>query len=88
MQYEWDVDKAASNLDKHGVAFADAVAALSDGLALTIADEYADEERFVTIGTDAFGRVLVVVYSWRGAENIRIISARMATRAERKHYQG
>jgi hypothetical protein len=87
MHYEWDPHKATANLDKHAISFADAVALFSDEFALTIADDSADEERFVTIGQDAFGRILVVVYTWRGADRIRIISARQATRRERKHYK-
>ncbi|GET35929.1 hypothetical protein MiSe_06770 [Microseira wollei NIES-4236] len=58
----------------------------SDDLAITIPDERFDEERFVTIGMDAFDRVLVVVYTWRGNE-IRLISARQATRRERNQYE-
>jgi len=87
VNYEWDADKAAANRSKHGVSFADAVAVFSDELALTIADEFAAEERFVTIGSDAFGRLLVVVYTWRGSDTIRLISARKATRAERTQYE-
>ena len=59
----------------------------ADDLAVTITDERFDEERFITIGIDVFGRVLVVVYTWRGDE-IRLISARKATRSERKQYEG
>ncbi len=88
MFYEWDPEKAASNSSKHDVSFADAVAVFSDEVALTMADEFAEEERFVTLGMDAFGRILVVVYTWRGEETIRIISARKATRFERKQYEG
>jgi uncharacterized DUF497 family protein len=84
--YEWDPKKAASNLRKHGVDFADAVTALEDESALTINDDDPEEERFATIGMDALVRVLVVVYTWRG-ENVRIISARNATPAERRQYQ-
>ena len=87
MGFEWDPDKARINLRKHGVDFADAATVFDDPLAITIPDEKADEYRFVTIGSDAEGRLLVVVYSWRGG-NIRIISARAATRRERKHYEG
>lgn len=87
MRFAWDPDKAASNLEKHGVEFADAVAVFEDPLAITVEDDDFDEERHITIGMDAFGRVLVVVYTWRG-EVIRIISARLATRPERKHYEG
>lgn len=63
MNYEWDPNKAAANLDKHRIHFADAVAVFGDEFALTVADEFTDEERFVTIGLDAFGHLLVVVYS-------------------------
>ncbi|MEJ6484473.1 BrnT family toxin [Nostoc punctiforme UO1] len=86
MAYQWDRDKAAANLRKHGVDFADAVTVFSDDLAITITDERFDEERFITIGIDAFNRVLVVVYTWRNDE-IRLISARKATRYEQKQYE-
>jgi uncharacterized protein len=88
MEYEWDPDKAAINLQKHGISFADAVAVFSDTFALTVADDFADEERFIILGTDAFEQLLVVVYTWRGEQRIRIISARKATRPERKQYEG
>lgn len=79
--------KAKSNLKKHGVAFADAALALEDEFALTVSDPIRrDEERFITLGADPAGRVLVVVFSWRG-EEIRIISARVATRRERRDYE-
>jgi len=86
MTYQWDNDKAKANLRKHGIDFADAVSVFSDDLAITIPDERFDEERFITVGMDAFGRVLVVVYTWRGNE-IRLISARKATRPEREPYE-
>ncbi|WP_035984460.1 BrnT family toxin [Leptolyngbya sp. KIOST-1] len=86
MVYQWNRDKATANLRKHGIDFADAVAVFSDDLALTIPDERFDEERFVTIGLDGFGRVLVVVYTLRG-EAIRVISARKASRQERQQYE-
>ncbi len=86
MAYQWNRDKAAANLRKHGIDFADAVSVFSDDLAVTIPDERFDEERFVTIGLDAFGRVLVVVYTLRD-EEIRVISARKATRQERRQYE-
>lgn len=75
MRYEWDPAKAE----------ADAVSVFGDDQALTIDDPYPGEERSVTIGMDAFTRLLVVVYTWRG-ESIRLISARKATRAEHTHY--
>lgn len=62
MEVEWDANKASSNLKKHGVDFADAAAVLLDDMALTIVDDSVDEEdRLVTLGTDALGRLLVVV---------------------------
>lgn len=87
MGFEWDARKAAGNLRKHGVDFADAATVFYDDLALTVPDERKPEELYVTIGTDAQGCVLVVVYAWRG-ESIRIISARKATRSERRQYEG
>ena len=86
MNYEWDPRKAASNLRGHGVDFADAVIVFEDEMALTVDDDYPSEQRFITIGTDAFGRLLAVVYTFRG-ENIRIISAREATSRERRQYR-
>ncbi|MHC5744554.1 MAG: BrnT family toxin [Nostoc sp.] len=86
MAYQWDRDKAAANLCKHGVDFADAVTVFSDDLAITITDERFDEERFITIEIDAFSRVLVVVYTWRNDE-IQLISAHKATRYEQKQYE-
>ena len=75
--FEWDPAKAAKNLAKHGVHFADAVAVLEDELALTIRDPHlGNEERWITIGMDPLvGRLLVVVYTWRG-EGIRLIISR------------
>jgi hypothetical protein len=88
MEYEWDSKKAVSNQRKHGIDFADAVSVFADDFAITVMDEHPDEERFFTIGVDALGRVLVVVYTWRSDECIRIISARKATRHEREQYEG
>lgn len=83
---EWDPAKARANLKKHGINFADAVSALEDERALTIRDPYSeDEERWITLGVDALGRLLVVVYSWRG-ERVRLISARTATLREAEQY--
>jgi len=85
--FEWDPGKAATNLAKHGVHFADAVAVFDDDFALTIRDPYlGNEERWVTIGMDGLGRILVVVYTWRG-EGIRLISARPATPREGRQYE-
>ncbi|MBN1318419.1 MAG: BrnT family toxin [Anaerolineales bacterium] len=87
MTYEWDSAKARTNLRKHGIDFADAATVFSDDYALTIPDDDPDEERFVTIGMDALGRILVVVFTWRGS-NIRLISARRAESHEKKQYEG
>jgi len=83
---EWDADKAAANLAKHGIDFADAAAVLEDEAALTMPDGDPDEERFVTLGLDALGRLLTVTYTWRGDEP-RLISARKASRRERRQYE-
>lgn len=84
---EWDELKARANWRKHGVDFADAVFVFEDEVALTVEDdEVAQEERFVTVGSDPIGRVLVVVYTWRG-DRIRLISARKATSRERQAYE-
>jgi len=82
----WDPAKAAANLRKHGIDFADAATILDDDRAITISDEHPDEDRFVSIAMDALGRVLVVVYTWR-EDHLRLISARKATRAERRQYE-
>ena len=84
--YEWDSKKAASNLRKHKVDFADAVAVFEDDFAVTIDDDEPKEKRFVTIGMDALARVVVVVYTWRGSD-IRLISARKAGAEERRQYE-
>lgn len=82
---EWDPRKAAANLKKHGVDFADAATVLHDDQAITVRDDEANEERYVTIGTDALGNVLVVVYTWRD-DRPRLISARQAKPQEREQY--
>jgi len=86
MSYEWDPNKAIVNIERHGIDFADAVTVFDDLNAVTIDDPNYEEQRFITIGMDAFGRILVVVYTWRG-DIIRIISARKATKNERKKYE-
>jgi uncharacterized DUF497 family protein len=88
IHFEWDQAKASQNLQKHGVSFEEAATAFGDSLSLTIEDPLhsAEEERFVTIGLSLRHRILVVVHTDRG-ENVRIISARAATRRERKTYE-
>jgi len=85
MAVEWDPEKAASNLRKHGIDFADAATVLDDELAVTIVDDEDQEQRFVTIGVDATGRLLVV-HVLRG-DTVRIISARKATSREQRQYE-
>jgi len=87
IQFEWDPKKAAINLKKHGIEFAEAVSVFNDSHAVTIDDPDFDEERFVSIGMDAFARLLIVVYTYRG-DAIRLISARKAEKHERKQYKG
>lgn len=87
MDYEWDSAKAQANLEKHGVDFADAVIALEDELALTLTDpDSVDEERLISLGMDAIGRLLVTVFTFRG-DRIRIVSSRKASRSERRRYE-
>jgi uncharacterized DUF497 family protein len=82
MGVEFDPDKAAENLRKHRVSFAHAEQALRDPAAVTVEDPDAEgEPRFVTLGMDALGRTLVVVYTPR-VERTRIISARKASKLE------
>jgi uncharacterized DUF497 family protein len=86
-EFEWDERKARLNLRKHRVDFADAATTFQDDQAVTVAeDDQGDEERYVTIGMDLLGRVLVVAYTMRNAR-IRIISARRATKREREEYE-
>jgi uncharacterized DUF497 family protein len=85
--FEWDPDKNNRNRRKHRISFADTFAVFEDSRALTLEDPTTVEERFITIGADCFGRVLVVVYAWRG-ETIRIISARRASKWEKMQYEG
>jgi uncharacterized protein len=85
MEAEWDPAKAQANFRKHRVRFADAVTALEDEKAISIRDEGMDEERWISMALDSLGRVLVVVYTWRGGR-VRLISARIATRREAQQY--
>ena len=88
IDFEWDEHKRQNNLRKHGIDFADAVEVFYDDLACTMEDpDHHGEQRFILIGIDAFQRVLVVVYTQTDAHTIRIISARAATAAERRHYE-
>jgi uncharacterized DUF497 family protein len=86
VQIEFDPAKARTNLAKHKVSFAHAEQALRDPNAVTIEDPDAeDEQRFVSLGMDALGRILVVVHTPR-ENRVRLISARKASRGEAAQY--
>ena len=88
MQFEWDPRKAADNLLKHGVTFHEAATVFDDLLAITYPDpdHSEDEFRLLTFGTSAERRLLVIAHTERG-DTIRIVSARRATRGERRIYE-
>lgn len=87
MNFQWDKGKAESNLKKHGVRFADAVQVFEDDYAWTYEDDAADSEQvWLTLGMTDAG-CLVVVWTERFDDNIRVISARKATSHEKKGYQ-
>jgi uncharacterized protein len=86
MEIEFDPAKARANLVKHRISFAHAEQALRDAGAITAEDPDAlHEQRFVTLGLDSLGRVLVVVHTPRG-DRVRLISARKASRGESRQY--
>ena len=87
MNFEWDDHKRQINLRRHRIELADAVAVFSDHFALTQEDYDHDEQRFVTLGRDALSRLLVVAYTYREPQTIRLISARKAESHERKQYE-
>lgn len=86
--YEWDAQKAAMNIRKHGVSFDEAATALDDPLAVTFIDHdhSLTEIRYITLGISGAGRSLVVGHTDRG-DAIRIINARLASRFERRRYE-
>ena len=88
MEFEWDREKAAQNLEKHDVSFDEAVTVFHDPLAATFddPDHSAGERRFITIGYSSQNRLIVVAHTERG-ESIRMISARLATPQERKRHE-
>jgi uncharacterized DUF497 family protein len=87
MQFEWDPKKAAANARKHWVTFDEAMTVFADARAITAydPDHSDDEDRFLTIGISADGRVLFVSHTDCG-DSIRIISARKADKQEREEY--
>ncbi|PYM95642.1 MAG: hypothetical protein DME04_04235 [Candidatus Rokuibacteriota bacterium] len=88
MHFEWNWAKAVANLAKHGIRFEEAATVFHDPLSATGADpdHSIDEERFVTIGVSTRGRLLLVAHTDEG-DTIRIISARLATAAEKGIYE-
>ena len=88
MDFEWDGAKAESNERKHGVAFTEAMTAFADPLSLTgyDPDHSEDEDRYITMGLSATGRLLLVSHTDCG-EKVQIISARKASQSERKDYE-
>ena len=88
LNFEWDKNKAAQNLRKHGVSFEEAATVFADPLSITIHDPLHSEkeDRFVIVGQSARRVLLVVIHTDRKG-NIRIISARKATHIERKKYE-
>ena len=88
LSFEWDESKARSNQARHGVGFEEASTVFSDPLSLTIPDAAHSqlEDRFIIVGNSHQGKLLVVIHTERG-DNIRIISARRASRRERKDYE-
>ena len=85
--FEWDEEKAETNLGKHGVSFQEARTAFRDPLSVTVSDPRASGEfRHIDVGLSAVGRILVVVYTERGPR-IRLISSREASQAERRTYE-
>jgi uncharacterized DUF497 family protein len=86
-RFEWDERKAAYNQEKHGVAFTVAEQIFDDPLNIIVRDHFNSEieDRYVIIGETLFSEVLVVVFAERG-DRIRIISARRATRSEKRRY--
>jgi uncharacterized DUF497 family protein len=88
LKFEWNPEKAEQNLDKHRVSFPEAATVFGDPLSMTFydPDHSVDEERYITIGHSDSDQLLMVAHTDRD-DSIRIISARRATRRERKSYE-
>ncbi|MBM3181342.1 MAG: BrnT family toxin [Chloroflexi bacterium] len=87
-EFEWDEEKAKSNLKKHGVSFEEGATIFNDPMIATILDpdHSEDEERFISIGMSVIRRLLSVIHTYR-KDRLRLISARKATKAEKKNYE-
>ena len=92
MVFNWNEEKADSNLRKHGVSFEEAATVFSDEELLIMTDEdyYGSEERYLVLGHSRMSRILIVCHCYRGKDDsiVRIISARKATKTEEKLYRG
>lgn len=90
LNFEWDANKSASNIKKHGISFDEAKTVFTDEYARLIGDpdNSDDEDRFLLLGTSIDSKLLVVCHCVREAESIRLISARKADKQERKIYEG
>lgn len=87
--FEWNASKARTNFKKHGITFEEATTIFGDPDAITIESQIpSGEQRFVTIGTTTASRVIIVVVHTDRNNRIRLISARPASRAERRQYKG
>jgi uncharacterized protein len=89
VRFDWDEEKAAANIAKHGVSFNEAATVFGDSLgwAYPDPDHSESEQRWVTIGLSEVGRILVISHTDKGEGVTRIISARRATRKERNFYE-
>lgn len=89
MRFEWDPAKAAINLQKHGISFAEAATVFRDTLSVTgpDPDHMRLEQRYITFGASSRGRILAVAHTDEDEDLIRIISARLATKTERRIYE-
>ena len=93
IHFEWDRNKAASNLRKHGISFIEACEVFNDPLAIKLLDDehIEQEDRWVTIGQVRSQRIVVTIHTWQEDDDniyVRIISARKATIHETKNYEG
>ena len=87
-EFQWDEEKAKSNLKKHGVSFEEGATIFNDPMIATILDpdHSEDEERFISVGMSMIRCLLTVIHTYR-KERIRLVSARKATKAEKKNYE-
>jgi hypothetical protein len=89
VRFDWNEEKAAANLVKHGISFNEATTVVGDSLSSTYPDRAhsASERRWITVGASETGRILVVAHTEMSEQTIRIISARRATRREREFHE-